>query len=143
MTTIVHSGTERGSLAGIPFISNELIRYFIASIAALLVDVGTLYLLTQFAGLHYLISAGTGFLLGLATVYVLSIRWVFSKRRVKKSSHEVIIFSLIGLGGLGINEFGMYLLTDKLLFHFMVSKLVVTGLVFSWNFGIRKLLLFR
>ena len=143
MTTLVNNGTETDLAAGTPFLSRELARYFIASGIALLVDAGTLYLLTEFAGVQYLISAAIGFTLGLGTIYILSIRWVFSKRRVKKSQHELIIFSLIGIGGLGINELGIYLLTDKLLLHFMLSKILTTGLVFSWNFGIRKLLLFR
>ena len=143
MTTLVNNGAETDSISGIPFFDNELVRYFIASSIALLVDLGTLYLLTQFAGVHYLISAASGFILGLATIYIISIRWVFSKRRVKKTHHEVLIFTMIGIGGLGINELGIYLLTEKLLFHFMVSKILVTALVFSWNFGIRKLLLFR
>ena len=143
MTTIVHNGTETDSVAEIPYISNELVRYFIASGIALLVDVGTLYLLTELAGLHYLYSAAIGFIFGLTTVYILSVRWVFTKRRVKNTYHEALIFAMIGVGGLGVNEFGMFVLTDKLLFHFMVSKLLVTALVFTWNFGIRKLLLFR
>lgn len=143
MTTLVNDATETDSVAGIPFINSELARYFVASGIAFLVDAGTLYLLTQYAGVHYLVSAATGFILGLTTIYVVSVRWVFSKRKVKKTHHEFMIFSMIGIGGLGINELGLYLLTEKLLFHFMVSKLLVTALVFTWNFGIRKLLLFR
>ena len=143
MTTIVNNGTETDSAAGIFSVNSELARYFIASGIAFLVDVGTLHLFTQIAGLHYLVSAATGFVLGLCTIYVLSIRWVFSKRSVKNSHHELLIFSMIGIGGMGINELGIYLLTDKLLFHYLASKIVVTVFVFAWNFGIRKLLLFR
>lgn len=120
----------------------ELLRYFLASAAALAVDVGTLYLLTEFAGLHYLISAAIGFLLGMATIYLLSIKWVFSTRRVKKTHHEMLMFALIGVIGLGLNEIGLFLLTEFLSVHYMISKLLVSVLVFSWNFVARKLLLF-
>lgn len=143
MTALARNGSETTVVDGVPFINSELIRYFVASGIALLVDVGTLYLLTSFVGVHYLVSAAIGFTLGLVTIYMLSIRWVFSKRRLKKTHHELFIFTLIGIGGLGINELGLFLLTDLLQFHFMISKLFVTGLVFSWNFGIRKLVLFR
>ena len=77
MTTIVNNGTETDSVAGIFSVNSELARYFIASGIAFLVDVGTLHLFTQIAGLYYLVSAATGFVLGLCTIYVLSIRWVF------------------------------------------------------------------
>jgi len=143
MTALARNGSETTVVDGVPFINSELIRYFVSSGIALLVDVGTLYLLTSFVGVHYLVSAAIGFTLGLVTIYMLSIRWVFSKRRLKKTHHELFIFTLIGIGGLGINELGLFLLTDLLQFHFMISKLFVTGLVFSWNFGIRKLVLFR
>ena len=121
----------------------ELVRYFMASAMALAVDAGSLYLLTEYAGVHYLVSAAIGFLFGMAAIYLLSIGWVFSTRRVKKTHHEMLIFALIGVIGLGINEVGLYLLTDFLAYHYMVSKLLVSLLVFSWNFAARKLLLFR
>lgn len=143
MTTLVKNGTETNSVAGILSADSELARYFVASGIAFLVDVGTLHLLTQVAGIHYLFSAATGFFLGLCTIYFLSIRWVFSKRSVKNTHHELLLFSMIGIGGLGINELGIYLLTDKLMFHYLVSKMLVTIFVFAWNFGIRKLILFR
>ncbi|MCP3867193.1 MAG: GtrA family protein [Gammaproteobacteria bacterium] len=124
-------------------LSGEFLRYFIASGMAFAVDFSTLYLLTNYAGIHYLASAAAGFILGLATVYLLSIRWVFSARRIKDSRHELIVFSVIGMGGLGINELGLYLMTEFLLLHYMTSKILVSFLVFSWNFGVRKLVLFR
>lgn len=121
----------------------EFVRYFIASGVAFMVDAGTLFLLTHFLGIHYLVSAAAGFLLGLLTVYLLSIHWVFSSRRIRNPHHELVLFTIIGIGGLGVNELGMYFLTEKLLLHYMFSKLVVSFLVFSWNFGVRKLMLFR
>lgn len=83
MAELVNSGSETNLEDGIPFISRELARYFIASGIALLIDAGTLYLLTRFADVYYLVSAATGFTLGLITIYLLSIHWVFSKRRIK------------------------------------------------------------
>ena len=41
-------------------------------------------------------------------------------------------------------QFSRYLfVTEKARLHYTVSKLVTTGIVFMWNFGSRKLLLFR
>lgn len=128
---------------GLTSLDSELVRYFVASGLAFAVDAGTLFLLTRFGDVHYLTSAALGFMLGLMTVYLLSIRWVFATRRIEKSSHELTIFALIGIGGLCINELGIYLLTDRLLIHYMASKLLVTFMVFTWNFSVRKIILFR
>ena len=121
----------------------ELLRYFLASAGALTVDAGSLYLLTEYLGIHYLVSAAIGFLLGMAAIYLLSIGWVFSTRRVRKTHHEMVIFALIGVVGLAINEAGLYLLTEYASLHYMISKFLVSFLVFSWNFVARKLILFR
>ncbi|MCB1758887.1 MAG: GtrA family protein [Gammaproteobacteria bacterium] len=143
MNSIAVGIGERIAKLGSSIPENELLRYFLASGFALGVDYGTLLLLTEVVGLHYLVSAAIGFMLGLVSVYLLSIHWVFTTRRVQKSHHEALIFAIIGFGGLGINELGLYLLTEALMLHYAVSKLLVTGLVFGWNFGIRKILLFR
>jgi putative flippase GtrA len=143
MNSVAGSIGKRMKSVGALIPDNELLRYLFASGIALVLDYGTLILLTELAGFHYLVSAAIGFTLGLISIYLLSIHWVFATRRVEKTHHEALIFAMIGLGGLAINELGLYLLTDALTLHYAVSKLLVTGLVFGWNFGIRKLLLFR
>ena len=121
----------------------EFLRYGFASALALLVDAGSLYLITEYLGVDYLLSAAIGFLLGMVTIYVLSIRWVFARRTLEDQHREIVLFVLIGLVGMAINEAGMYVFTEMAGFHYMVSKLFITGVVFLWNFGIRKWLLFR
>ena len=45
--------------------------------------------------------------------------------------------------GLGLNNLLLYLFTDKLNIHYMISKLLTTALVMVWNFGARKVILFN
>ena len=58
----------------------QLLRYTFVGGVAFVCDFGALYALTEFAGLHYLISASLSFLLGLGVNYALSVLWVFSRR---------------------------------------------------------------
>jgi putative flippase GtrA len=74
--------------------------------------------------------------------YLLSIRWVFATRRLASASAEGAIFLLIGLAGLIINHFVMYGLTELALLPYAVSKVGSVGLVFSFNFSVRKAILF-
>ena len=53
---------------------------------------------------YYLFAAPVGFALGLALIYLLSVRWVFVERRLANPRVEFIVFALIGLAGMGINE---------------------------------------
>ena len=120
----------------------EFVRYVATSALALAGDVATLVLLTELTGTHYLVSAAAGFGVGILIAYLLSVRWVFSNRRLASAAAERAIFALIGVGGLAINHVVMYGLTEVALLPYMVSKTGSVGLVFSFNFALRKLLLF-
>jgi len=121
----------------------QLIRYTFVGGLAFLIDFGALYILTEFAHFHYLLSAGIAFILGLLTNYLLSIRWVFATRIIRDKKLEFIIFAVIGLIGLGLNELFLWIFTDLLEIHYLVSKILTTMLVYLWNFFARKLILFR
>lgn len=121
---------------------SEFFGYAAASALALAGDFGTLVLLTELAGVHYLVSAAIGFSVGVAIAYVLSVRWVFARRRLANVWAERAIFILIGIAGLVINQVVMFVLTEIALFPYAVSKLASVGLVFTFNFSVRKAVLF-
>jgi putative flippase GtrA len=120
----------------------QFLRYLVVGGVATLADFGTLALLTSGFGWHYLQSAAVAFGVGTAGNYALSIRWVFEERAVKNHLLEFVLFLLIGLAGLGINQLLLWKLTDGLHVHYLQSKLVATAVVLVWNFSARKLLLF-
>ena len=120
----------------------EFIRYGLASAAALAVDFGTLIFCTEVLGLHYLASAAIGFSLGIVVIYRLSTRWVFAHRRFDNAATEWTIFVLIGVAGLILNQVNMAVLTEWAGLPYQLSKVASTGLVFCFNFGARKALLF-
>jgi putative flippase GtrA len=121
----------------------QLIRYTFVGGLAFLVDFGTLYALTEFLGLHYLISAGIAFVLGLLTNYLISIKWVFTTRNIRNRKLEFLIFTIIGFVGLGLNELFLWNFTGILGFYYLLSKILTAILVYLWNFFARKVVLFR
>lgn len=120
----------------------EILRYSVVGGIAFLVDTGTLFVLTSFAHVYYLVSAVFGFCLGLFVNYVLSIKWVFHERKLANNRHEFLIFCVIGIVGLAFNELFLYIFTDLLSFYFLTSKIVSTVLVYAWNYGARRFTLF-
>lgn len=121
----------------------QLFRYGFVGGVAFVADYGSLYILTEWVGLYYLLSAAIAFLLGLTVNYLISISWVFNKNRHSSVAMELLIFTLIGVVGLLLNEGIMYVATDCLSLHYMFSKLASTVMVFFWNFFARKFILFR
>ena len=120
----------------------QLFRYTLFGGGAFLVDFGALFALTEGAGLHYLVSAAIAFCLGLLTNYGLSVIWVFPRRRLRSRWAEFGVFGLIGLIGLGFNELIMWGLTEKVGFHYLLSKIASAVCVYLWNFFARKVTLF-
>ena len=120
----------------------ELALYGLVSILALSIDVATLIVCTETFGLHYLLSAALAFLLGVSVAYVLSVTWAFKVRARTNRRQEFLIFAGIGIAGLGLNEFVMWNGTELLGLHYLVSKMLSAMLVFFFNFGLRKMLLF-
>jgi len=122
--------------------STQLIKYVFVGGCAYVVDFGTLFILTEYVKIHYLVSAAIAFSLGLITNYILSIIWVFSKRTLKNKKAEFILFAVIGIFGLGFNELFIWFFTEVTGFYYLISKVISTVFVFFWNFFARKKLLF-
>ena len=122
--------------------AEEGARYFGASAAALAVDFSTFMGLHRLAGLDYRIAAPIGFSLGLVLIYVLSIRWVFSQRRLKDARAEFVLFAGLGLAGLLLNQAIITVGMEILALPDWASKMASAAIVFSFNFATRKFLLF-
>jgi putative flippase GtrA len=121
----------------------QLFRYIIVGGAAFIVDFLSLYILTDFFGIYYLISAAIAFILGLFVNYLLSVSWVFNKRKLDNRTFEFGIFAIIGVVGLGLNEVFIWFFTQELLIYYLVSKIFAAVIILFWNFFARKYVLFR
>ena len=121
----------------------QLFRYGIAGLTAATVDTGLLALLTELFGENLLLLwTAIAFATGLATTYLLSIKWVFSNRTMNQTA-ELLIFIFIGLVGLGLTELLVWVFAIKLDWHYLLAKITAATTVFIWNFTAKKLLLFR
>jgi putative flippase GtrA len=133
--TAARSGVLRGALG-------EGTRYVAASATALAVDFSVYAALVRLASVDYLAAAPVGFALGLATVYLLSVHWVFGARRLADPRLEFAVFASIGLAGMALNQLVIYAGVEAWALSYEMAKLVSAGVVFCFNFALRKLLLF-
>lgn len=109
---------------------------------AFIADAGLLWLVSL-TGLHYLICAVFGFILGVFVNYVLSVRFVFKEKASMGKTGEVTVYFIVGVIGLGLTAAFMWFFTEITGLHFMVSKCITTVLVYAWNFSSRKYFLYR
>jgi putative flippase GtrA len=121
----------------------EFTRYFWAGSLTFLVDFTILLLLTEFAGIDYLWSNLAGVCVGIVVSYLLCIKWVFVDRLYNQVVFEFPLFALTCVVGILINEFFLWVFVEFGGIHYLVSKVIVTAMVFAVNFFIKKILLFR
>lgn len=121
----------------------QLLRYIFVGGAAFLIDFTFLYVFTDILSIYYLFSAAAAFTLGLVANYAMSINWVFNKRIMGNVWSEFMIFSFIGVIGLGLNEIFIWFFTEYASFYYLTSKMIAAALILFWNFSVRKLALFR
>lgn len=121
----------------------QLARYLIVGGLSFVVDFSLLYYLTEVFLINYLISAAISFTTGVVVNYLMSIFWVFKKRNVANRVNEFLIFTTIGAVGLLFNELFLWLFTNLLTIHYLLSKIFAASLIFLWNFFARKYILFN
>ena len=121
----------------------QTFRYGLVSVLSLAVDFGGLYAFTSLLHLHYLLSAVIAYSIGMGVNYLLSVTWVFHSRKYQNRAMEFSIFAVIGVLGMGLNELVLWLGTDYLRLHYLVSRAVSAVIGFVWKYVIRKLVLFR
>ena len=124
-------------------LGSEFFRYFLVGGFAFVCDTFTLFSLTHYLNVNYLVSGAVGFVVGTVVNYVLSRIWVFQKRTLQNTTAEMTIFTLIGIVGLGLNELILWFFQSKVGVYYLYAKGVSGVTVFMWNFGARKLTLFR
>ena len=100
---------------------------------------------------YYLVSQGISFIVSMVSNYLLSMRYVFSRREDMSRKQEFIIFAILSAIGLLINEICLYIGMDLLYGHWaflqrLMSlefaetffKLGATAVVMVYNFISRK-----
>lgn len=117
---------------------DQILKFGVVGGLAFLIDYGLLYVLTEFVGIHYLISSVISFTVSLIFNYILSIKWVFDVTK-KQTAKEITIFVILSVIGLGINQVVMYVGSDLLHIYYMLTKIVATAIVMVWNFITRKI----
>lgn len=121
----------------------QIIKFGFVGGSAFLIDYGILFVLTEFFGIHYLVSSTISFALSVMYNYILSIKWVFDVKGGRSKGQEFLVFLVLSIIGLGINQIIMWVTVEKLHIYYMISKIGATVVVMIYNFATRKLFLER
>jgi putative flippase GtrA len=119
----------------------QIIRFAVVGGSAFLIDYSIMILLTEFFGINYLISNAISFTISVIYNYLLSVHWVFDVNGGRSQTQDFLVFIILSVIGLGINQLIMWLCVDKIGIFYMISKIGATGVTMVYNFITRKIFL--
>lgn len=116
----------------------QFLRHSIVGGTAFLIDYSLLIVLTEVAGIYYLWSATISFIISLIYNYRFSMRFVFKRRTDISRTREFMIFLVLSAIGLGMNNLILWIIVHHVSMHYLLAKLLATGIVTIYNFFSRK-----
>lgn len=119
-----------------------MFKYFFVGGSSAIVDIGLFLIFTKVLGFNYLIVAFFTFILATFVNYSLSIKYVFESGKKHKKQKEIILVYIVSSLNLVLNLFLLYIFHELLTFDVGVSKVLVTGLLFFYNYSMRRFFIF-
>ncbi|MBR3850184.1 MAG: GtrA family protein [Oscillospiraceae bacterium] len=118
----------------------QLMKFGVVGVIAMLIDLGVLMLLKEHLHVDVLWASAAGFSVSVVVNYILSMLFVFHGGEGSKV-REFAIFAALSVGGLLINQFIMWIGTEKLTAYYLWVKLFALVFVPIYNFVTRKIFL--
>lgn len=119
----------------------QFMKFGVVGAIAFVIDFGLLWLLTSVFNVYYLVSATISFTVSVIFNYLASMRYVFQHREGMSRKKEFVIFVILSIVGLIINNVLMWLGVSIFDFYYLVVKIFATAVVTVWNFVTRKIFL--
>jgi len=112
----------------------------------LLVGIGTAshllfftILLTSMLNIHYTISVAISYQTAIIWSFFVHDNWTFAKVQKKTSKKSrFLMFNIISLVGLGVNEVVLIFFTTQVNLHYIISEVIAIFVAFFFNFQFQK-----
>ncbi len=113
----------------------KIIKFLIVGLLGVIVNTGILWILTELAGVHYLISGIIATQTAIIHNFLLNNSWTWNGKNKKHSYlKRLISFNTVSLIGLGITVSTLWFLTDIIGIYYIISNLIGIALATTWNF---------
>lgn len=145
----------------------QIIKFGAVGVFCFLIDYLVLFVCKEFLGITYMMSSVISFTVSVVVNYILSVTFVFETKKDANKQKEFVVFVVLSLIGLGINQvimwFGVEIairewvagwynsMTENgilysivgfvMRYDYMFIKIIATGIVMVYNFITRKIFL--
>ena len=118
----------------------QLIKFGIGGVIATLIDLAVLMLLKEFMHVDVLVASAVAFSVSVIANYILSMLFVFKSRGNSKVK-EFLVFVILSIGGLLLNQFIMWIGTEIMTAYYLWVKAFALVFVPIYHFVTRKIFL--
>ncbi len=118
-----------------------MLKYGAVGLTSAVFDFGILIFLTEVVKFYYLYSATASFIVAALVNYYLNRFWTF--RSTGSQIKQIPIFFTVALFGLALNNFILWLGVEWVHLHYILSKVIATGVVTIFNYLGNKYFTFK
>ena len=122
---------------------SDLFLYLIVGGLATIVEWSGFWFFFHMLHIQYLLATALAFVFSTFANWVFGRLLVFRGKQKQSLLKEIASIYLTSIGGLILNLLIMYVMVDFLSMGEMVAKITATVLVFSYNYLIRKKLIYK
>jgi dolichol-phosphate mannosyltransferase len=119
----------------------RVFKFGIVGISGIVVNLGILYLLVQYARSDDLLASFIATELSILNNFVWNDFWTFrsaENRELSSRWHRLVAFNLVSAGGVAINLGIFYALTRWFAIYYLLAQLVGILVAFAWNFLVNR-----
>ena len=121
----------------------KFVRYVVAGLISVSINIGLLYSLTEFAGLWYLFSSTIAFVIAVVVSFTLQKFWAFKEHSTDELAKQASIFISLALLNLAFNAGLMYTLVELVFVPYILAQIIVGALIALWSFFAYHFLIFK
>lgn len=121
----------------------QLCFYFVIGLLATLVEWLAFYVMNYKFSFHYALATALAFCFSTFANWFFGRLILFQKKSSQSTVLELIKIYIVSIIGLVFNIIIMYFTIEKLGMSDMIAKITATGIVFIWNFLVRKFLIYK
>lgn len=119
----------------------KLLKFGCVGLSGIFVNTGILYILTEYAGLFYMVSSLFAIEASIITNFLLNDCWTFNDKinsRIAEKWKRFVSFEVISVLGVAINMGVLYTLTEFAGLWYILSNVIGIFVAFVWNFYVNR-----
>lgn len=124
------------------FKHRQIIKFLIAGGTATSADILIYYVLTYLAGLWYIASSISSFIIAFWISFSLQKFWTFRDKNTQKIMRQTYFYFFVAIANLGISTLLIYSFVDYMNIHKLLSKIFANAIIAAESFFVYRHFIF-